>query len=411
MRVLWFTNTPSLYKKTSSGYNGGGWISSLEAAISCTNDFDLAVSFLHSDNTFKVKQGKTTYYPISIYNTALKKIKHNLLYNRYDNFEVKKYLKVIDDFKPDVIHIFGSEQSFGLITQHINIPVVIHVQGILNPYLNAIFAPGTNSSDYFKYYKPFKAFIKYKFLLHFTYNAIREEIILKNCKHFIGRTKWDRSIVHLYRPDANYYYGSEILRKEFYDALPWKNPKNESIKILSTISDTDYKGFDLILKTAKMLKHLLKLKFEWIIYGLSNHSFWEKKLHINANEVDVKLMGVASATKLIEVMQTMDIFIHPSYIDNSPNSICEAQLLGMPIIATNVGGISSLIKDNESGFLVPANDPFTMSSRINELINNSDLAYLLGKKARLIALERHNVDTIVKQNLSVYHSILHKNVD
>jgi len=135
MRVLWFTNTNSLYKKSDTSYNGGGWIESLEQIISKTDDVELAVGFFYVDKYFKVKQGETTYYPISIYNSKIKKVLHNLFYSKYDKIEIDYYLKIIEDFKPDIIHIFGSEQSFGLITTETKIPVVIHLQGILNPCL------------------------------------------------------------------------------------------------------------------------------------------------------------------------------------------------------------------------------------------------------------------------------------
>ncbi len=73
MKILWFTDTPSLYKKNTKGYNGGGWIESLEQIIAQQKDIELAVSFFHSDDCFKSKQGRSTYYPISHYNSILKK--------------------------------------------------------------------------------------------------------------------------------------------------------------------------------------------------------------------------------------------------------------------------------------------------------------------------------------------------
>lgn len=104
-----------------------------------------------------------------------------------------------------------------------------------------------------------------------------------------------------------------------------------------------------------------------------------------------------------------DIFIHPSYIDNSPNSVCEAQICGLPVIAANVGGVSSLIEHKKTGLLVPANAPYDICYWIKELINNDNLRESLSNNAVFTAKERHNPQTIVKNILEVYQSILKKN--
>jgi glycosyltransferase involved in cell wall biosynthesis len=406
MRVLWFTNTPSLYKQKSDGYNGGGWISSLEYLISKRSEVELAVSFLHNDKCFKVDVGATTYYPISLYNTAWKKVKHQLFYSSFDDVEVRAFLRVIEDFKPDIIHIFGTEKSFGLISKFTKIPIVIHVQGLLIPYLNAFFPPGSNAVDYVMYLHLKENIRKQNDLRFFHHNAKRESTILKSTNNFMGRTSWDKRVVELYSPGCNYYVAGEILRDAFYSATPWKkNFTNVNFSIVTTISKVDYKGFDLILKTASLLMELTSLKFVWKIFGIEEYRFWERKLKTRAIDVNVILMGIASEAEIIDVMRASDVYVHPSYIDNSPNSLCEAQILGMPIISTNVGGISSLIRDGESGVLIPANDPFTLAATIMELKENSAFCDKISSVGRLDAQVRHDPASIVNQVFSIYEKI------
>lgn len=407
MKILWFTNTPSLYKKKITGYNGGGWIESLEQIISKKNDIELAVSFFHPDDCFKIKQEETTYYPIPLYNSIFKKLKHYIFYNKCDKTEVNYYLKIIEDFKPDVIHVFGSEQSFGLLTLYTKIPVVIHLQGILNPYLNAYYAPGSNQIDLIKQniFKPLKIFKLVHGMSNFKYNAKREGIILKNCIYYMGRTEWDKSIASLYAPNSTYFYCSEVLRDVFYSATAWQKKERTKLKLVSTISKTSYKGFDLILKTAKLLKEFSEIDFEWNVFGINDYKQWEKKLRINCEQVNVFLKGVSSSETLVKNIQAGDIFIHPSYIDNSPNSVCEAQLIGIPVISTNVGGVSSLIKNDMTGYLVPSNDPFTLASKVIEVKTNKIESTKVGKNSRKIAFLRHDKNTIVHDLLKIYSTI------
>lgn len=404
MKILWFTNTSSKYDEGKHSYNGGGWIESLEKIVSDENNIELAISFFHSDEYFKVTKEKTTYYPISIYNSKVKKIKHNLFYKKSDSLEVDYYLKVIEDFKPDVIHIFGTENSFGLITRYTSIPVVIHLQGILNPYLNAYFPPGNNVLQIVKQnlFKPKKLFNTVKDFYFFNHNVKREIVILNNCCYFMGRTSWDYNVSKLYSPSSKYFYCSEVLRNFFYDSTPWEYKSKGKIILVSTISKVSYKGFDLILKTAKLLKEEAKISFEWKVFGITDYKEWELNLGIKCDSVNINLMGIADSNLLVEHLLNADAFVHPSYIDNSPNSICEAQLLGVPVISTNVGGISTLIEDRITGYLIPSNDPFALVSRIIEIKNNPMETNFISYRGRKIALERHNKETIKNDLLNCY---------
>lgn len=221
----------------------------------------------------------------------------------------------------------------------------------------------------------------------------------------MGRTTWDKHITRLFAPQSIYLYCSEVLRDEFYTADPWVLKNNDKITLISTISRTSYKGFDLILKTAKLLKQYTSIKFEWNIFGIKEFKDWENKLGIKCDDVHVYPKGIAHSQTLIGNILNSNIFIHPSYIDNSPNSVCEAQILGIPVIATNIGGISSLIEDNLTGYLIPSNDPYALVARIIELVNNPELAVKIGNNAREIAIKRHNKETIKNDLLNIYNEL------
>lgn len=394
MKVLWFTNTSSLFNKGTHYYNGGGWIESLESIISNDDRIELGISFFHADDTFKVSSDKVTYYPISIYNSFKNKLRRDFDTENANKQEVDAYMKVIEDFKPDLIHVFGSERSFGLIAGRTKIPVIIHIQGILNPYLNAWFAPGTNQVDELVH-SGFKTFLKnLKALMLFRRNSKRELRIIADCRYFMGRTAWDKSITQLLSPQSKYYRCEEALRPPFYEAAPWQKAQTPQFQITTTISKNTYKGYDLVLKTAKLLKEVTEIDFQWNIYGISDYKFWNKKLKINPSDVHVVMKGVANVNELIGALTSADVFVHPSYIDNSPNSVCEAQILGVPVISTNAGGISSLIDDGETGLLVNTNDPFMLASKIKFLFENESERIRLGTNARKVALSRHSYEDI-----------------
>lgn len=409
MKVLWFTNTPSRYA-SFGGYNGGGWIYSLEEEISKRDDIELGIAFFMNEQPKKVEKNGVTYYPIedpfSI--SHLTKIKSFFVSQHVkESIWLKNYIKIINDYAPDIIEIFGSEQSFGQVSQYVNVPVVLHIQGILTPYFNAFLPPFISLHNYvWEDYNPWHAFKRYKGYESFCRNGARERKIISSVKNFIGRTEWDKRITRLYHPNARYFYGSEILRNIFYEQKERTLP--EKATFVTTISSPLYKGYDVVLKTAKLLKERDNFNFVWQIYGNINPHYIERKTGIRHEDVNVIFMGVATAKQLRDTLLQATAYLHLSYIDNSPNSLCEAQILGLPVIAANVGGVSSLIKEGETGFLVPANDPYQTAYLAIKLSSDLSLNVGIGKRAQFVARQRHDKQSIVKGLVNIYHSIINE---
>lgn len=150
MRILWFTNTSSCYKHGSANcYNGGGWISSLEIELKKRANVELGVCFYAGfvSELKKEEQDSTVYYILPrpkkslsyIINTFFEKPEISSL--RHEKLAIPILLKVVEDFRPDIIHVFGSENIYGLLAAHISLPVVLHIQGILTSCLNAFLPP------------------------------------------------------------------------------------------------------------------------------------------------------------------------------------------------------------------------------------------------------------------------------
>lgn len=406
MRILWFSVTPSLFNPKSNSHNGGGWIASLEQIVRKEPTIDLGVAFHFPNSDFKYEREGVSYYPIP----AFKPSRIQRLCGKNDKEAMIAYcLCIIDDFHPDLIQIFGSENDFGLLCQRTNIPVIIHMQGCLPPYHNALFPVGINKYDFF--------FAK-GLPLHFRWMGIRSEPsfrkraeqeiqTIQHCRYFMGRTEWDKGIVSLFNPNAIYFHCEEALRDSFLKGTKrWSQPKNRQVRIISVISTPWYKGMDLVLKTANLLKCFTTLDFEWCIYGTRDVRFYEQKYGIYASSVNVKIMGTASKDELVDALCASTLYVHPSYIDNSPNSVCEAQILGLPVLATNVGGLSSIVHDGETGILFPANDPYTLANLIKQLSVDTKRCQSLSEAAIAQAMERHNPGNIKKTLLNIYKQIL-----
>lgn len=416
MKVLWLSPTPSKYEKSKYGYNGGGWIESLQSLYETSAEIDqLAIAFPHLSHTKKVTEEKVTYYPIrrvmpgNIVSWILSNWKNNIEYEE----EINELESILKDFEPDIVHIFGTENWFSHAVKMTNKPCVVHIQGLMLPCHNAYFPTGLSKSDLLK--NNWIEWIKGISLWHnervFEKKSKREYQFMKDISYFMGRTLWDKSIAGFLSPNSTYFHVDEVLRDKFYTAPPWKYTNRSKTIITSTLSDALYKGLDLVIKTSALLVKE-NYAFEWRIIGVNDHSqtvrLLKKALGLHP-PASIRFLGIKNIDEIIGYLSETTLYIHPSYIDNSPNSLCEAQLLGVPVIATNVGGVSSLVEDGKNGYLVPANDPYYLASKIIHLSQNQALLENISEQARSISRIRHSKENILTQITGIYKYLAKEN--
>ena len=414
MKILWFTNTPcSAVEKLGLNINAGGWLRSLEDEIKKNPNIELGICFYSYNKIEPFVHNGTRFYPVyrKSKNSKLKRAYKRLVPDNNDVHEVSSLLQVIADFKPDVIHVHGTEDNFGLVQMQSDIPVVISMQGILSPCAA-------------KYYSgiPENIARRHEGLLTkwigsgttrsytlFQKDAERERRILNSAKFIIGRTEWDKRVTGVLAPKAQYFIGNEILRKPFYENRWAKTAFSKPLQIVTTTGGAIYKGFETIVSAAEILSET-DLIFSWKVIGLNEDSNtvnivkkWKK---IQLRNLKIKLLGTLDEKAMVDTLLQSDIYCHTSHIENSPNSLCEAMILGMPCIATYAGGTCSLLQDDEEGMLVQNGDPWAIAGALIEFKKDPDKAFLYGNNARKRALDRHNKDKIVNNTLEIYRNIL-----
>lgn len=417
MKILWFTNTScSLSKKINPKNVAEGWTVSLENHINKSPDVELFISFYQNKPSKPIKYGNTTYYPVLRKFRFINKIKYRLLnYAAEDELELQRLLKVIEKVNPDIIHIHGTENNFGLIQKFVSQPVVISIQSIINPYLEKYFSGiPWNIIKKYEFFKPklyISSFSQKKRYYQFKAMAQRELKILKLSRHIIGRTNWDRRITSILSPDGNYYHVDELIRDDFFSSI-WNgdNIPSKEFKIITLASGPVYKGLETIIKTASILNNIQDLKFSWDIIGIAEQDPVAKIiktwLNININKINIILHGKLPPEKFIPLMLSSDVYCQASHIENSPNSLCEAMCLGMPIVATFAGGTESMLENNREGILIQDGDPYSMAGALIELKNNPLKSKEMAKNARERALSRHNPQKVVRDLLTIYRKIL-----
>lgn len=416
LKILVLSATAPKIIEQDHDYNGRGWIDSYINLFSSDSSIKLFVAY-HTRYPDKPKQiNNVNYYPVRdglTYNFKPFNIIPRYLGKKECLKDIDNFMSILNTVQPDIVHLFGSEWCGIRLLKYCKFPIVLHLQGIVSIYNYSFLPNGTNLWNlYLNSLKvPIKTIkrISFPFLYkNFLYIAKRELEILPLLKYAFGRTDWDKESIKLIAPNCKYFYINEILREPFYIAKKWNNPVNNKITILSTISDSSYKGLDVIFKTINVLKKLSKQKIEWRIGGISDKSEsvkLYKKLH--KHKECVKFLGILSAQDIIKELQNATLYLHPSHIENSANSICEAQYIGTPTIATNVGGTSSILS-NDAGILVSPNDPYEIVSAILKIWNDKDFTLKLSRNEILTAEKRHDKIIIKKQTINAYKTIINE---
>lgn len=405
MRVLWFSPTPSLYNYNNS--KGGGWVASLEKIVKKQlKDIELGVAFEAHDDNFKIKQNRTTYYPIRRVNGLLDSLKVKI-HGNYDFHMIKDAIeKIINDFKPEIIHCFGSEWSYAMISTYVNVPVVVHMQGFLDIYSLSSELVYSKNDEGCRRIKP-----SYWLDKRNAQKRVNMEVLLmKNNQYFMGRTNWDKNIVKYYSPNSYYYYCPESIRSDIYDSEEhWSLPQDNHMKIVSISSGNRLKGNEIILRTAYLLKTRFGFNFEWRVagdkWGMADAT---KRTGIHPDDVNIKMIGRISSKQIVNELCSAHCYVHPAVIDNSPNSLCEAQLIGCPVIAANVGGIPQMVNDGKTGLLYPYNEPHTLSFTLMHLFDDKILMKELSLNEIAMSKDRHDPIKLSVTLHSIYVDIISK---
>ena len=346
-----------------------------------------------------------------------------------DRHILKRLESIIRLSRPDLVHIHGTEKCFGLISDRMGgeggyvsydgrkIPVAISIQGIMGPYLRKFFS-GIPRKDVRKYesigcklHKK-SAFRMYRQMQH---QAANETAILGTAGFIFGRTAWDMDETGRANPERRYFTVGEIMRTPFY--CPGKfighsscdrTAERDRILLASTVSEGIYKGYELLLRTAAALMGK-GVSFCWTVIGYSPDnemvSLSEKSTGLKSSELNIRLAGRMDAACMVKELAATDIYCQVSHIENSPNSLCEAMLLGLPCIATNVGGTSSLIENGKTGLLVSDTDPDEFAEAIISLASDGKRMTEMGDRAMAAAKERHDPQKVKSQLLHAYGEI------
>lgn len=419
MNILWLTNIPLpeasiLMNEKPSPF--GGWLVNASKLLSGINDVELSIAFPKGElkDVKFLKGDNINYYVFPPVNDK-------------DSTEVEEneYLeKIINQSAPDIVHIFGTEFAHTLAMVNVcrrkGIKAVISIQGLVSVIARHYMAylPPKVQNGY-----TFRDFLKQDNLKQQQKKFFRrgkyEIEALQKVKYVIGRTTWDRACVTQINPNVKYYHCNETLREEFYKHM-WSIEKCERYSIFVSQGSYPIKGLHLMIEAMPLIlkkfpnaklyvggnditrSHTLKEKLKLTYYGKYIRDLI-KKYQLQDKVI---FTGLLDEKQMCERYLKSHVFVCSSSIENSPNSLGEAMILGVPCVASDVGGVADLLKHQEEGFVYQADASYMLAYYVTEIFLNENLALKFSKNARARAMKTHDKEENTKRMLEIYRSII-----
>lgn len=342
---------------------------------------------------------------------------------RVDHRQIESCRKAIEDFKPDLIHIHGTEHSLADAMCRANvhkITSIANIQGLAIPYTR--YADGGLSLRDKLLNFTLVDLLRGTGLLNarrsFRNRAKCEANVLNQVQHVVGRTTWDRDHTLTVNPSLKYYFMNETLRDSFYETPRWSLDKCVPHSVFVSNSNMALKGAHQVLRAlpiilrkypdtqvrfcgCKAMSDSLNTKLRMQGY----HLYLRRLVKKMGLEKNVAFLGSLSEVEMKQEFLNANVYVLPSAIENSPNSLCEAQILGVPVISSYVGGVSDLVEDGKTGFLYRYEEYEQLAQRVIELFETKDFTTLSGNEMA-IASARHNRDTNAAHLAEIYRTIL-----
>lgn len=339
-----------------------------------------------------------------------------------------RFREIFADFKPDILHIFGTEFPHALAAvKTFNRPdrTLIGIQGLCYQIAGAYMAglPEKVCS-----HVTFRDFIKKDSLKRqqekFRLRGENEKEALKLTGHITGRTRFDREGTARVNGRAVYYSMNETMRRSFYEG-EWQKERCEKHSIFFGQGDYPLKGFHFILEAMPLI---LKRYPDAVLYVAGNSVISDKtlkeKLKLSAYgkyllklirsyhlRDKIVMLGKLTEEEMKRRYLCSNVFVCASVLENSPNTVGEAMLLGVPVVASAAGGIPDMLIDGKEGLLFePGNIP--LLARLIETVFEDEkdekgisLTQRLSGAGRRRAKTDHDGKTNYRRLMEIYGDI------
>lgn len=383
MKTLWIVNKccgalhEHVFGKKSTG---GLWLeAALEGLCSHPEDSVVVVNIEKEPALPTYREGQVTFYTV--------KGSPNEHYDYRSKTALRQWEEILRNEKPDVLIFWGTEFPYGLAAKEVvpEIPAVVFIQGILDS-IGKYYCAGLTDAELNKAVtlrdvlmgttirKSQKAFQK---------RAVYEKKLLNLAGNVILENKWSEAYLKKACPDIN-CYRMPIGISESFQKTHWDKDKMEPHTLMCSAANYPLKGLHMLLKALNLVKVRYPdvqlyipgtvLKQPNTLMRKLKQNGYDKLILQMLKELDlegnVTYTGRLTSDQMAEKMASVNCFAMTSAIENHSSTLKEAMTVGVPCVASYVGGVPEYAINGENCFLYRYEDYEVLAMRIMELFEN-----------------------------------------
>lgn len=418
LRILWTVNIvlPSVANQFGLVPTPfGGWLTQMLERLSALPGIQIAVAMRSPVSKLR----RIDYLGVTYF--AVPQLKKNI-------FDVSEAdcAAVLSDFSPDILHAHGSEMPYTRkFLSKFEGPRILSLQGIVNGIMPYHLGRLPITSMLWDIRRPRRIAIALALILNdrlrFRPRLSAEREIFLLAQYIFGRTIWDHAHTLALNPVARYMHCGEILRDAFYKK-EWSYQDCVHRSIFVGNSSAPLKGVHIAVRALALLVRRYP-DVKMVIAGPISHSSSKFSLRSRVGyqvylrslikelelESNIVFIGQLSTEKMAEKMCESHVFLLPSLIENSPNTLGEAMVMGVPAVASFVGGVPSMVADEKEALLYRADDPIMLAFQLGRLFDDKALCNRLASSSRQRAKDLYDPDKNFNMLRAAYEVVQSQN--
>jgi len=411
LKILWMSNR---VQTGTSDRSTGGWLAAMADGLLNTGEIELA----------NISRGMVEKITRQDYRGICQwVVPYNLKLSPHvitpSNNVIKELVDIVNSFSPDLIHVWGTEDFWGLLTarKYFNKPALLEMQG-LKGAIARVFHGGLSSWEQIACIglkEILRGSTIFQFREQYRKWGFAEQEIIAGNRFITSPSPWMEAQVKAVNNDCTVFHNELALQKPFYVAEPWERVKNHTI-FSSASYPSPFKGIHVVIRALAILKKRfpdIKLRIAGAHQrkGLRQDGFvvWlnqeAKRLNVEAN---ISWLGPLTAEEIASELQNCAVCVLPTFIESYCLALAEAMMVGTPTVVSFTGGTSFLSRDQESALFFPPGDEAMCAYHVERLLTDQGFARHISCQAREIAVIRHDYDRIVRNQIEIYRRVINE---
>jgi glycosyltransferase involved in cell wall biosynthesis len=330
----------------------------------------------------------------------------------------KHFLDILEKFKPDVIHVWGTENFMKLTPFKCQnkVPTILFMQGVLGS-IAPLLLKSLSFKEAFQTIGIRELITRnnvFKLQKSFEEEGIVETKMISSTKYIAVQSTWTKSQITHINPNAHYFKVNRALREEFVSSKKWSEFQHEQPIIYTASIGFPLKGTDILLKALAIVKQKfpkVQLRIagavgrkDFLAEGYIRHLMKLIKKHdLSSN---IQWLGAIDANEIIKNLQESSVFVNPSIIESYSLVLAEAMAVGTPAVVSYAGAMPELAEPNKEALFFTPMDYKNCAYQILVLLNNSTLAFELSNNAIEKTKKRNQGLSLRDSHMKIYEEVL-----